>query len=82
MLAALAEANRKAETAHKAVLGLRDEVAKVRRDNARHKGLLASEARSGRREDFDEEVQQESGGQPPREVPAPSRSRMQEERQS
>ncbi|PON71961.1 hypothetical protein PanWU01x14_068030 [Parasponia andersonii] len=65
-----------------ALLGLKDEVAEVRRDNTRLEGLLASEARSGRREDFDEEVQQESGGQPPREVPAPSKSRMQGEQQS
>ncbi|PON80210.1 hypothetical protein PanWU01x14_006600 [Parasponia andersonii] len=60
MFAALAEANRKAEMAHEAVLGLKDEVAEVRRDNARLEGLLASEARNGRREDFDKKVQQES----------------------
>ncbi|PON49990.1 hypothetical protein PanWU01x14_226270 [Parasponia andersonii] len=35
ILAALAEANRKAEMAHEPVLGLRDEVAEVRRDNTR-----------------------------------------------
>ncbi|PON34825.1 hypothetical protein PanWU01x14_341240, partial [Parasponia andersonii] len=58
MLAALAEANWKAEIAYEAVLGLKEEVAEVRRDNFRLRGLLASEARSERREDFDEEVQQ------------------------
>ncbi|PON79071.1 hypothetical protein PanWU01x14_015720, partial [Parasponia andersonii] len=46
MLAALAEANRKAEMAHEAILGLRDEVAEVRRDNACLEGLLASEDRT------------------------------------
>ncbi|PON32729.1 hypothetical protein PanWU01x14_358840 [Parasponia andersonii] len=82
MLAALAEINRKAEKAHEAILGLKDKVVEVHRDNARLEELLASEARSGRREDFDEEIQQESGGQPPMEVPAQSKSRMQEEGQS
>ncbi|PON55790.1 hypothetical protein PanWU01x14_185990 [Parasponia andersonii] len=82
MLAALAEANRKTEMAHEVILRLKDEVAEVCRDNVRLEELLASEGRSGRREDFDEEVQQKSGGQPPREVPAPSRSQMQGERQS
>ncbi|PON72055.1 hypothetical protein PanWU01x14_068970, partial [Parasponia andersonii] len=82
MLAALAEANRKAEMAHEAVLGLRDEVAEVRRDNARLEGLLASEDRTQRREDFDEEVQQEFGSQPRGEAHAPSGSRMQGVRQS
>ncbi|PON59172.1 hypothetical protein PanWU01x14_160990 [Parasponia andersonii] len=77
MLAALVETNQKAEMAHKAVLGLKDEVAEVHRDNARLEELLASEARSRQREDFDEEVQQESRGQLPIETPAPSRSRMQ-----
>ncbi|PON56632.1 hypothetical protein PanWU01x14_180450 [Parasponia andersonii] len=77
MLTALAEANRKAEMAHATFLGLKDEVVEVRRDNARLEELLASKARSGRREDFDEEVQQESGGQSPKEVPASSKSRMQ-----
>ncbi|PON62753.1 hypothetical protein PanWU01x14_136650, partial [Parasponia andersonii] len=76
MLAALAEVNRKVEMAHEAILGLKDEVAEVRRDNACLEGMLASEARSRQREDFDEEVQQESRGQPPREVPAPSRLRI------
>ncbi|PON68299.1 hypothetical protein PanWU01x14_096190, partial [Parasponia andersonii] len=77
ILTALAKANMKAEMAHKAILGLKDEVAEVNRDNAGLEGLLASEARSGRREDFDEEVQQESRIQQPlREVPAPSRSQM------
>ncbi|PON49123.1 hypothetical protein PanWU01x14_232090 [Parasponia andersonii] len=79
MLAALVEASRKAEIAHEAIMGLKDEVAEVHRDNARLEGLLVSEARSERREDFDAEVQQETEGQPPREIPAPSRSRMQEE---
>ncbi|PON40063.1 hypothetical protein PanWU01x14_300060 [Parasponia andersonii] len=83
ILASLAEVNRKVEMAHEAILGLKDEVAKVRRDNARLEGLLASEARSGQSEDFDEEVEQESKGQQPlREVPAPPRSWMQGERQS
>ncbi|PON33554.1 hypothetical protein PanWU01x14_351930, partial [Parasponia andersonii] len=54
MLATLVEANRKAEIAHKAILGLKDEIVEVRRDNARLDGLLASKARSGRREGFDE----------------------------
>ncbi|PON58315.1 hypothetical protein PanWU01x14_167070 [Parasponia andersonii] len=76
MLAALTKANWKAEMAHEAILNLKDEVAEVCRDNAHLEGLLASEARSRRREDFDEEVKQESGSQPPREVPAPSRSRI------
>ncbi|PON45507.1 hypothetical protein PanWU01x14_258700 [Parasponia andersonii] len=75
-------ANSFCEIAYEAVLGLRDEVAEVRRDNACLEELLAIEARSGRREDFDEEVQQEFGGQPPMEIPAPSRSRMQGEQQS
>ncbi|PON80622.1 hypothetical protein PanWU01x14_001780, partial [Parasponia andersonii] len=66
----------KAEIAHEVILGLKDKFAEVRRDNARLEGLLASEARSERREDFDKEVQQEYGGQPPREVPAPSRLRI------
>ncbi|PON34723.1 hypothetical protein PanWU01x14_342270 [Parasponia andersonii] len=79
MLAALTEANRKAEMAHEAVLGLKDEVAEVRRDNAHLEGLLASEARSGRREDFEEVQQEFKGQQQPRKVPAPSRSRMQGE---
>ncbi|PON67298.1 hypothetical protein PanWU01x14_104730 [Parasponia andersonii] len=82
MFVAMAEANRKADMAHEAVLGLKDEVVEVRRDNAHLEGLLASEAISGRREDFDEEVQQESRGQPPREVPTSSRSQVQGERQS
>ncbi|PON67376.1 hypothetical protein PanWU01x14_103570 [Parasponia andersonii] len=58
MLAALAEANRKTEMAHEAILGLRDEIAEVRRDNARLEGLLVSEDRTQRMEDFNEEVQQ------------------------
>ncbi|PON52733.1 hypothetical protein PanWU01x14_206940 [Parasponia andersonii] len=82
VLAALAETNRKAERAHEAILGLRDEVAEVRRDNARLEGLLASEDRTQRREDFDEEVQQEFGSQPWGEAPAPSGSRMQGAQQS
>ncbi|PON74707.1 hypothetical protein PanWU01x14_047660 [Parasponia andersonii] len=82
MLAALTESNRKAEMAHKAILGLRNEVAEVHRDNTRLEGLLVSEARSKQREDFDEEVQQEFGSQPRGEVPAPSGSRMQGARQS
>ncbi|PON52195.1 hypothetical protein PanWU01x14_210370 [Parasponia andersonii] len=82
VLAALEETNRKAERAHEAVLGLRDEVAEVRRDNARLEGLLASEDRTQRREDFDEEIQQEFGSQPQGEAPAPSGTRMQGERQS
>ncbi|PON69317.1 hypothetical protein PanWU01x14_090400 [Parasponia andersonii] len=53
MLATLAEANRKAEIAHKTVLGLRDEIAEVRRDNAHLEGLLASEERTQQRKDFD-----------------------------
>ncbi|PON38251.1 hypothetical protein PanWU01x14_314070 [Parasponia andersonii] len=77
VLVALAETNRKAERAHEAVLGLRDEVAEVHRDNARLEGLLASEDRTQWREDFDEEVQQEFGSQPRGEAPAPSGSRMQ-----
>ncbi|PON37192.1 hypothetical protein PanWU01x14_322450 [Parasponia andersonii] len=81
ILATLAEVNRMAKIAHETLLGLKDEVAEVRRDNAYLEGLLASKARSGRREDFDKEVQQESGGQSAREVPAPSRSQMQVERQ-
>ncbi|PON51244.1 hypothetical protein PanWU01x14_218050, partial [Parasponia andersonii] len=81
-LAALVEANRKAEMAHEAILGLRDEVAEVRRDNARLESLLASEDRTQRREDFDKEVQQEFGSQPQGEAPAPSGSRMQGVRQS
>ncbi|PON31592.1 hypothetical protein PanWU01x14_368640 [Parasponia andersonii] len=60
-------------------LRLKDEVAEVHRDNARLERLLASEAKSGRREDFDNEVQQEYRGQLPREVPAPSRLQMQRE---
>ncbi|PON45402.1 hypothetical protein PanWU01x14_259240, partial [Parasponia andersonii] len=82
MLAALAEANRKADMAPKAVLGLRDEAAEMRRDNARLEGLLASEDRTQQREDFDEEVQQEFGNQPRGEAPAPSGSHMQGARQS
>ncbi|PON77369.1 hypothetical protein PanWU01x14_029880 [Parasponia andersonii] len=76
MLDALTEVNRKEEMAHEAVLSLRDEVTEVRRDNARLEGLLVSEDRSQRREDFDEEVQQEFRSQPRGEVPAPSGSRM------
>ncbi|PON39874.1 hypothetical protein PanWU01x14_301740 [Parasponia andersonii] len=82
MLATLAEANRKAEMAHEAVLGLRDEVAEVRRDNTRLEGLLASEDRTQRREDFDKEVQQEFGNQPRGEAPVPSGSWMQGAQQS
>ncbi|PON31562.1 hypothetical protein PanWU01x14_368970, partial [Parasponia andersonii] len=82
VLAALAETNRKAERAHEAVLGLRDEVAEVRRDNARLEGLLASEDGTQPRENFDEEIQQELRSQPQGEVPAPSGTRMQGERQS
>ncbi|PON44120.1 hypothetical protein PanWU01x14_269110 [Parasponia andersonii] len=62
---------------HEVVLDLKDEVTEVRRDNARLEELLANKARSGRREDFDKEVQQDSRGQPPIEAPTPSRSRMQ-----
>ncbi|PON31260.1 hypothetical protein PanWU01x14_371190, partial [Parasponia andersonii] len=76
MLVALAEANQKAKIAHKAILGLKDEVAEVRRDNAHLEGLLASEDRTQRREDFDEEVQQEFGSQPRGEAPILSGSRM------
>ncbi|PON77153.1 hypothetical protein PanWU01x14_027720 [Parasponia andersonii] len=82
ILAALAEASRKAKIAYEVIMGLKDEVAEVRMDNAHLEGLLASEARSERREDFDAEVQQETEGQPPREMLAPSRSRMQGEQQS
>ncbi|PON69053.1 hypothetical protein PanWU01x14_090780 [Parasponia andersonii] len=46
MLATLAEANRKAEIANEAVLGLKEEVAEVHRDNTHLKGLPASKARS------------------------------------
>ncbi|PON92268.1 hypothetical protein TorRG33x02_118970 [Trema orientale] len=60
MLAALTEANRKAEMAHDAVRSLREEVAEVRRDNVRLEGLLASEARSEQRGDDDGEDQQEA----------------------
>ncbi|PON78188.1 hypothetical protein PanWU01x14_021700 [Parasponia andersonii] len=38
ILIILAEANRKAEMAHEAVLGLKDEVAEVHRDNAHLEG--------------------------------------------
>ncbi|PON45354.1 hypothetical protein PanWU01x14_259650 [Parasponia andersonii] len=57
IFATLTEANRNAQMAHEVVLDLKDEVAKVCRDNACLEGLLASETSSGRREDFDEEVQ-------------------------
>ncbi|PON70925.1 hypothetical protein PanWU01x14_076350, partial [Parasponia andersonii] len=53
MFATLAEADQKAEIAYEAILDLKEEVAKVRRDNAYLEGLLASEAKSERREDFD-----------------------------
>ncbi|PON54697.1 hypothetical protein PanWU01x14_193200, partial [Parasponia andersonii] len=49
-------ANKKAEMAREAVLGLKGEVTEVRRDNAHLDGLLASEARSWQREDFDKEL--------------------------
>ncbi|PON32874.1 hypothetical protein PanWU01x14_357530 [Parasponia andersonii] len=73
MLAALAEVSRKVEIAHETIMGLKDEVAEVHRDNARLEGLLANEARSEQGEDFDAKVQQESEGQPLRETLAPSR---------
>ncbi|PON66363.1 hypothetical protein PanWU01x14_110180 [Parasponia andersonii] len=82
MLAALTEANRKAEMAHEAILSLRDEVTEIRRDNTRLEGLLVSEDKSQRREDFDEELQQEFGSHPRGEIPAPSGSRMKGAQQS
>ena len=85
MLAALMEANRKAEMAHQAVVGLREEVAAIRRDNVRLEGLLGSEARSEHRDDFDEEVQLEARRQRSlsgREYPVPSEPAVCEEQQS
>ncbi|PON92363.1 hypothetical protein TorRG33x02_118680 [Trema orientale] len=57
MIATLTEANKKAEMAHEVILGLKNEVAEVRRDSVHLEGLLACEARSERREDFNEVVQ-------------------------
>ena len=85
MLAVLAEANRKADMAHQAVLGLREEVAVIRRDNVRLEGLLGSEARSERRDALDEEVQQEARGEfnlPAEGFPIPSEPVVREEQQS
>ena len=85
MLAVLAEANRKADMAHQAVLGLREEVAVIRRDNVRLEGMLGSEARSERRDAPDEEVQQEARGEcnrPGGGLPAPSEPVAREEQQS
>ncbi|PON50191.1 hypothetical protein PanWU01x14_225040 [Parasponia andersonii] len=73
MLATLAETNRKAEMAHEAILGLKNKVAEVRRDNIHLEGMLASQARSQWRQDFDKEVQQESGGQPQKTPRKPGR---------
>ena len=85
MLAALTEANMKAEMAHQAVVGLREEVAAICRDNVRLEGLLGSEAWSERRDNFDEEVQQEARRQRSssgREYHVPSEPAMREEQQS